>query len=155
VANCVDIDTVRKRGTVLTKKLHTAAEIARMGLSGLPTTKANVILRAEKEQWYFEEGKGPGGKRRLYELPEKYQRGTFEARPQLDKKVVAGTIAAGSKDVDTKVLADVVAALESWAAARKVIIPSDRKAALIAVLYDYVSKGADAEKVNQFLQALG
>lgn len=148
----------------MNKKLHTAAEIAQMRLPGLPTTKANVILRAEKEQWHFEEGRGVGGARRLYEIPTKYlpvgdwnqvgaddaTRGTSMAPPRLLR-----TIAAGSKDVDTKILADVVEALEAWAKARGVEIPAERKAALIAVLYDYVSKGADAERVNQFLQALG
>lgn len=66
-------------GTVSKKALLSAAEIARLRLPGLPSTKANVISRAEKEDWYFEEMTGLGGKRRVYELPARYQEGTLVA----------------------------------------------------------------------------
>lgn len=54
------------------KKLFSAAEIAGMELQGLPKTKANVIARAEKEGWYFEERTGLGGKKRVYAIPGQY-----------------------------------------------------------------------------------
>lgn len=53
-------------------KKYTAAEIANMRLPGLPTTKANVLARANSEGWTYEEQKGVGGTRRLYEIPLRY-----------------------------------------------------------------------------------
>ncbi len=43
-----------------------------MALQGLPKTKANVIARAEREGWYFEERRGQGGIKRVYAIPEQY-----------------------------------------------------------------------------------
>lgn len=49
-----------------------AAEIAKLRLPGLPTTKANVLARAQREGWEYEEVTGLGGLRKLFEVPEIY-----------------------------------------------------------------------------------
>lgn len=53
-------------------KLYSASEIAAMKIPGLPTSRQNVSVRADKEGWPFEERIGIGGKRRVYEIPERY-----------------------------------------------------------------------------------
>ena len=40
------------------KILFTAAEIARMRLPGLPTTKSSILSRAAREGWRYEEQYG-------------------------------------------------------------------------------------------------
>jgi hypothetical protein len=144
----------------LKRELYSAADIAAMHLPGLPTTKSNVIARAEKEEWYSEERTGVGGTRRVYEIPVKYLPGEEISKPTQSKSAslpgskIAGTIAAGGK-VDPELLQLVVQTLEDWAKERRVEIPSDRKAALIAVLYDYASKGANLHEMTRLLQAVG
>lgn len=54
------------------KILFTAAEIARMRLPGLPTTKSSILSRAAKEGWRYEEQYGIGGIRKVFEIPEHY-----------------------------------------------------------------------------------
>lgn len=54
------------------KNLYSATEIAKMKLKGLPNTRANISIRAQKEGWYCEERTGLGGGRRVYEIPAHY-----------------------------------------------------------------------------------
>ncbi len=54
------------------KNLYSATEIAKMKLKGLPKTRANISIRAQKEGWYCEERTGLGGKRWVYEIPAHY-----------------------------------------------------------------------------------
>lgn len=77
--HCIEGQHTLSAATVSKKTLLSAAEIASLRLPGLPTTKANVIVRAEKEGWYFEETTGLGGKRRVYELPDRYREGSAKA----------------------------------------------------------------------------
>jgi hypothetical protein len=134
----------------LDKKLYSAAEVAAMRLPGLPTSKAAVIARAKAEGWAYEEQTGVGGKRRAYELPAKYL-----SKEQNHAATVVGTIAAGSAQIDPERMRVVVQALEDWCKARRADLPADRKAALISVLYDYVTKGAGVDEVTRLLQAMG
>ena len=60
------------KGSVLSKKLYSAAEIAKMAIPGLPATRANIGLKAEREGWYSEERIGIGGARKVYEVPPRY-----------------------------------------------------------------------------------
>jgi hypothetical protein len=174
-----------------------------MRLPGLPTTKANVIARAEKEGWFYEEAKGVGGTRRLYQVPEQYlptpavsdqQRkaelhemsgglyracdggwsdpaqarelsrpglegafeGVEELREPYDKSTqapAAHAIAAG-RSADAALLAVAIRAFEEFAAPRQLEISPERKASIIAVLYDYLAKGARDSDVETFLKAV-
>jgi hypothetical protein len=165
------------------KKLYPASEIAEMRLPGLPTSKARVIDRANAEGWYFEEQKGRGGTRRVYEIPEQYKVIDPRAGTAQFLTVALGHLAAngGTKaaqrlagyDVtaqpgddqiqaiaggglaDPKLLTLAIQAFEEWAAERKLEVPTDRKAAIISVLYDYLAKGADQSAVERFLQVVG
>lgn len=51
------------------KNQYTAAELAGMSISGLPTTKAKIIALAERSGWTFNEVSGRGGMRREYTPP--------------------------------------------------------------------------------------
>lgn len=126
-----------------------------MRLPGLPTTKSNVISRAEKEGWRYEEQKGIGGTRRAYELPARYlSKDGSERHPEADDaNKIVGTIVAGSAKVDTELLQLVVRTLKEWTRQRHIELPADKEAALIAVLYDYVSKGATEEELANLLKA--
>jgi hypothetical protein len=54
------------------KKMYSASEIMDLHLPNMPSTKAAIIKRAEKENWAFAEETGLGGVRRLYEIPARY-----------------------------------------------------------------------------------
>lgn len=53
-------------------QLYSAADIAELKITGLPTTKKAILTRAEKEQWYEETRIGLGGKSKVFKIPEKY-----------------------------------------------------------------------------------
>ncbi|WP_168798523.1 DNA-binding protein [Herbaspirillum sp. ST 5-3] len=127
-----------------------------MQLPGLPTSKGKIIARAASEGWPFEEQKGVGGTRRLYEIPEKYlpKEQSDEGTRQSAAPVV-GTIVAGTAKVDTELMQLVVRTLKEWSRERGIEIPADREGAIIAVLYNYISKGADQDEIDQLLKALG
>ena len=145
---------------VLMKNLYSATEIAGMKLKGLPKTKANIIIRAQKEGWYFELRTGRGGESRVYEVPAHYLGGTEEKeaeqliRPQeTAKPAVAGAV-AGGQQVDLVTLQKVETLLEEVLQAKEVRLLPDRRGALVAFLYDYASKGAGVERLKAALQAL-
>lgn len=166
------------------KKLYSAAEIVEMGIPALPKTKARLIDRAKAEGWYFEERKGLGGKRREYELPPQYQmilnlRGLSAAPhrdtpsgvpggglgvaepgspyvlPEKPSEGSAPASIAGGRIADPDLLTVAIRAFEEWAAARNLVVAPDRKAAIIAVLYDYLARGAGEKEVRTFLQVVG
>ena len=128
-----------------------------MHLPGLPTTKARVIARAASEGWPFEEQKGIGGTRRMYELPAKYwpTQGTSVAAPMVAK--VIGTIAAGSAKVDTVKLELAIRALSEWESERGVHVSDERRPAVIAVLYEYLQNHEEdgEQAMSVVLRALG
>lgn len=127
-----------------------------MRLPGLPTSKGKVIARATSEGWPFDEQKGVGGTRRVYEIPDKYlpaDQAAEETRPMVAP--IVGTIAAGTAKVDTELMQLVVRTLKEWSRERGIKIPEDREGAIIAVLYNYISKGADQDEIDQLLKALG
>lgn len=137
-------------------KQYSAAEIAAMKLPGLPATKARVIQRATAEGWPYEEMKGVGGTRRMYSVPEKYLAGTSLAAPIAAK--VIGAIAAGSSKVDPVKLETAIRALNEWEIERNVKVNSDRRPAVIAILYDYLQNAEEEggeEAMAVVLRALG
>ena len=130
------------------KNSYSAAEIAAMHLPGLPTTKARIIERAASEGWKFEETTGRGGMRRQYEVPQKYLMPDGDRMGQGASSGVVGTIAGGHK-ADPHQLSLAVRALEEFLETEKLTIDPDRKGALIALLYDYLQRGAgEAELAN-------
>lgn len=160
------------------KKLHTAAEIAAMNIPGLPSTKPGILNRAEKEKWHYETKIGLGGVRKMFEIPVYYLPGykpyanapvvtapkantpTTDAiiesaghAPESAKGEVIGAISNGAK-IDPAVLEQVVATLDRWLLAKGLTLAPDKYAALVAVLYDYIAKGANSEDLARFLKAV-
>ena len=138
------------------RKLYSASEIAAMKLPGLPATKARVIQRATSEGWPYEEMKGVGGTRRMYTVPEKYlpvvaQEGVENSA---DASVVAGAITSGGR-ADPELLGIAIQAFEEFAASKGVVFLPERKAAVIALLYDYLVKGASPQEVASFFKVVG
>lgn len=139
------------------KKLHSAAEIAKLGLAGLPTTKVAIATRADREGWYFEVKKGLGGTRRVYEIPRHYLEpeaaGSRTSAGQPGK--VVGTVVAGTSTVDTELLQLAEEALDEWLRAKALSVDSRRRGAIVALLYDYMAKGADQEAAANMLKVMG
>ncbi|WP_423708635.1 Mu transposase C-terminal domain-containing protein [Undibacterium sp. WLX3042] len=55
--------------TVIVKSQYTAAELAAMLLTGLPTSKVSIIALADRQNWSYTEVSGRGGLRREYTPP--------------------------------------------------------------------------------------
>jgi hypothetical protein len=132
--------------------LKTAAEIAALKLPGLPTSKVGVRALAEREGWSFEERKGVGGTRRVYSLPTRYLIGTSYAAPEVAK--VAGAITPGGR-ADPALLGIAIQAFEEFCESKRIVFTAERKAAVIALLYDYLVKGADPHELESFFKAVG
>lgn len=139
------------------KNLYSATEIAGMKLKGLPKTKANIIIRAQKEGWYFELRTGRGGESRVYEVPAHYLGGTEAEQPirpqETAKPAVAGAV-AGGQQVDLATLQQVEAVLEEVLQEKEVKLLPQRRGTVLAFLYDYASRGACVERLRAALQAL-
>ena len=73
------------------------------------------------------------------------------------KAAVAGVVAAGSSSVDIRKLELAIQALDEWEATRNISIPTDRRPAVIAVLYDFLvkSNGEGSTGIDVVLRALG
>ena len=145
------------------KKLLSASEIATMKLPGLPTSKGAIIAKADREKWHFEEKTGIGGTRRVYEVPARYlaevegQDGLgshHSTTSQAPDNKVAGTIVAGTSQVDLEMLQMVETVLDEVLEARGLRIKSERRGAVVAFLYDYAVKGGTKEGMLKALQAL-
>jgi hypothetical protein len=125
-----------------------------MRIPGLPSTKARIIDRATAESWAFVEAKGVGGTRRLYELPMRYVTEAPVERGAVHASDASTTIVAGGK-ADMEKLALAIRALEEFAAEERITIDPERKSAIIAVLYDYLQKGAGSGDVANLLKLVG
>lgn len=142
------------------KKLYTAAEIAQMRLSGLPTTKSSILARASKEGWYYEEQYGIGGVRKVFEIPDRYllsdrriKPGVMSARQDLEKYLIGDAEVQDERSVnlDESKLAMAARIVEEWIEAEKLILTHKRKGRLIALLYKIVSRNADPEDLLKLL----
>jgi hypothetical protein len=92
----------------------------------------------------------------MYSVPEKYLAGTSLAAPIAAK--VIGAIAAGSSKVDPVKLETAIRALNEWEIERNVKVNSDRRPAVIAILYDYLQNAEEEggeEAMAVVLRALG
>jgi hypothetical protein len=132
--------------------LKTAAEIAALKLPGLPTSKVGVRALAEREGWTFEERKGVGGTRRVYSLPARYLANTSYAAPEVAR--IIGAIAPSGR-ADPALLSTAIQAFEEFCESKGVVFTAERKAAVIALLYDYLVKGAGPQEVESFFKAVG
>lgn len=66
----------------------------------------------------------------------------------------AGAITSSGR-ADPQLLALAIQAFEEFAAARKLGIAPERKAAVISLLYDYLARGAEEKDVEAFLKIVG
>lgn len=114
------------------KILFTAAEIARMRLPGLPTTKSSILSRAAREGWRYEEQYGIGGIRRVFEIPDRY------------------LVAA----LDAGMLAEAAQVLEKWDLDERVGLSADEKGRLIALCYKMLADGAVSGDLSALLAAV-
>lgn len=135
--------------------LLSASEIAALKLPALPATKVGIRAFAERDGWYSETRTGVGGTRRVYRLPSKYVPGAkSQVAPGQAVSAVAGAISGGVK-ANPQLLAMAVRALEEWANEQGISILPERKGAIIAVLYDYLEKGADQGEIKNLLTLVG
>ncbi|OHX21210.1 hypothetical protein BI344_01335 [Chromobacterium sphagni] len=111
-----------------------------------------MIARAQSEGWFFEERKGIGGTRKVYEIPARYL-GEAKTLPA-EATSVAGTIVAGSSDIDLSKLQMVETVLEEALRARGLEIDPARRGAVVAFLYDYAKKGGNQEGILMAIKAL-
>ncbi len=142
------------------KKLYTAAEIAQMRLSGLPTTKSSILARAAKESWSYEEQYGIGGVRKVFEIPDRYlltdrriKPSVMSARQNLEKYLVgdAGAQDEHTVNLDESKLALSARIMEEWIEEEKLVLSHKRKGNLIALLYKIVSRNADPEDLLKLM----
>lgn len=144
------------------KNLLSASEIAALKLPGLPATKVAITAVAMREGWYYEERKGLGGTRRVFDVPERYLQdsqgateGTSLATPHV-AEVAAAYIVGGAR-VEPAKLELVMRALQEWEQERSVKIAEERRPAVIALLYDYVqnAEGDAKDAMAVVFRALG
>lgn len=144
------------------KKLLSASEVAALNLAGLPRTKVAIAARAEREGWYSETKTGLGGTRRVYEVPARYLTAAgdesasqpTEADAVQASPVVAGTIQPGPAGVDLALVKFADEVLEQWLQNNGLILKPERRAAVLAVLIDYLSKGASRDDLINMMKAM-
>lgn len=138
------------------KNLYSATEIARMRLPGLPTSKARIIDRAASEGWSFEERKGVGGTRRMYELPARYVQQAGMTTSQSTSGTTAsmespqpGKAARTAMGRDEMIIREIVIGVERFLGANpEVHLTPEDKSTLIAMLYRMVKeKGTSPKEV--------
>jgi hypothetical protein len=139
----------------LKKKLYSASDISKMGLPGLPSSRDNIRKRAENEGWYREEQKGRGGTRWVYEIPGQYtEQASTEPEEVLREEKVAGVITPGERSVDLATIKFVDEVLEEWLQKKGLRLKPGRRAGILAVLCDYLAKGATEKDLQEMLKVL-
>ena len=137
------------------KKLYSASDISKMGLPGLPSSRDNIRKRAENEGWYREEQKGRGGTRWVYEIPGQYtEQASTEPEEVLREEKVAGVITPGERSVDLATIKFVDEVLEEWLQKKGLRLKPGRRAGILAVLCDYLAKGATEKDLQEMLKVL-
>lgn len=147
------------------KILFTAAEIARMRLPGLPTTKSSILARAAKEGWRYEEQCGIGGIRRAFEIPAHYlvsahnnvteslvreNPGKYRIRQVGNEGSASG--AAAEVSLDTDKLAEAAHVLERWDSDECIGMAPDGKGRMIALLYKMLAEGVSTADLSDLLK---
>ena len=144
------------------KILFTAAEIARMRLPGLPTTKSSILSRAAKEGWRYEEQYGIGGIRKVFEIPEHYlvlahgetagNAAYQNAEHYRVKRTGAENDISGS--VNTAKLTAAAQVVEKWDSEEKIGMSPDKKSAIIAIFYKILMDGCETADLSHLLKEL-
>ena len=93
-----------------------------------------------------------GGTRRVYSLPERYLANTSHSAPELVK--IAGAITPAGR-ADPALLGIAIQAFEEFCESKGIVFTAERKAAIIALLYDYLTKGAGPQELESFFKAIG
>ncbi len=144
------------------KILFTAAEIARMRLPGLPTTKSSILSRAAKEGWRYEEQYGIGGIRKVFEIPEHYlvlahgETAGIAAYQKAERYKVkrTGTENDISGSVNTAKLTAAAQVVEKWDSEEKIGMSADKKSTIIAIFYKILMDGCDTADLSHLLKEL-
>ena len=144
------------------KILYTAAEIARMRLPGLPTTKSSILSRAAKEGWRYEEQYGIGGIRKVFEIPEHYlvlahgETAGIAAYQNAEHYRVKRTGAENdiSGSVNTAKLTAAAQVVEKWDSEEKIGMSPDKKSAIIAIFYKILMDGCETADLSHLLKEL-
>ncbi len=144
------------------KILFTAAEIARMRLPGLPTTKSSILSRAAKEGWRYEEQYGIGGIRKVFEIPEHYlvlahgETAGIAAYQNAEHYRVKRTGAENdiSGSVNTAKLTAAAQVVEKWDSEEKIGMSPDKKSAIIAIFYKILMDGCETADLSHLLKEL-
>ena len=144
------------------KILFTAAEIARMRLPGLPTTKSSILSRAAKEGWRYEEQYGIGGIRKVFEIPEHYlvlahgETAGIAAYQNAEHYRVKRTGAENdiSGSVNTAKLTAAAQVVEKWDSEEKIGMSPDKKSAIIAIFDKILRGGCETADLSHLLKEL-
>lgn len=144
------------------KRLYAASELAKMGLPGLPSTKAAIMAKAEREGWQYEEQTGRGGLRRAYHVPARYfvESGGAADQQQHESKLneVAGQrvkrFISQEKMTDSEIVEQIALGVEKWIGNNDLPASPEKKAALVALLFSYFRDegGVTAEKLEDMLK---
>lgn len=162
----------------MSKKPRTAAEIAKMGLPGLPTTKASILARAEKEGWQYETQIGRGGVRKVFRLPERYTQPThdvnqdhapFFLRKEVEQRqhvtaadvavtdessVTPTDLAGWGSDFEPDFLTEAIRIMDSWAT-QTVPTPSlVVRSATYIVIYRLLREGASVQLIKELVDLM-
>ncbi|VWC57516.1 hypothetical protein BLA9940_02607 [Burkholderia aenigmatica] len=143
------------------KRLYAASELAKMGLPGLPGSKAAIMAKADREGWRYEERSGRGGMHRAYEVPARYwvESGGIDQEveaPRLNE--VAGQKAkrylAQNRMTDSEIVEQIALGVENWIKNNGLTDSPERKAALVALLFSYFREegGVTTEKLEEMLK---
>ena len=140
------------------KILFTAAEIARMRLPGLPTTKSSILSRAAKEGWRY----GIGGIRKVFKIPEHYlvlahgETAGIAAYQNAEHYRVKRTGAENdiSGSVNTAKLTAAAQVVEKWDSEEKIGMSPDKKSAIIAIFYKILMDGCETADLSHLLKEL-
>ncbi len=145
------------------KTLFTAAEIARMRLPGLPTTKSSILSRAAREGWRYEEQYGIGGIRKVFEIPAHYLVSAHgdiaeKAARENSGKYRVKRIGLEKGETGNSINADRLAAaahiLEKWESDENIGLTPDEKGKMIAIFYKMLMNGAETEDLSGLLKEI-
>ncbi|WP_124076102.1 hypothetical protein [Burkholderia gladioli] len=143
------------------KRLYAASELVKLRLPGLPGSKAAILAKADREQWPYEEQSGLGGMRRVYDVPERYFRGTASATEPHDQRridEVAGQkvrrYLSQNKMTDVELVEQIALGVENWIKNNGLEDNPEKKAALVALLFSYFrDEGAvTTDKLEEMLR---